>query len=186
MIFSTWFGYFEYVGYLPCGIMLFVLNVLIWSLSTSTGLSDWSIIQREISSMKLPPLVAHSTRRGTFNHTWHFIHTPHKSFLCFSCIFTFLEIIKHNMPKILLFSSTFNSKMATQKFTNFDKFFFKCTLIWQLSQYNLVAQMVKNRPAMRETQLQPLSWEVHLENGIATHSSIHAWRIPWTEKPGRR
>ena len=68
MIFTTWFGYSEYVGYLPCGIMLFVLNVLIWSLSTSTGLSDCSIIQREISSMKLPkPLVTHSISHSTLS-----------------------------------------------------------------------------------------------------------------------
>ena len=41
------------------------------------------------------------------------------------------------MPKGHLFSSIFNIKIATQKFTNFDKVFFKCTLIWQLSQYNV-------------------------------------------------
>ena len=43
------------------------------------------------------------------------------SFLHLSCVFTFLEIIKHNMPKMLLFSSIFNIKMATQKVTKFDK-----------------------------------------------------------------
>ena len=45
--------------------------------------------------------------------------------------------------------------------------------------------MVKNSPAMQETQLQSLSWEDPLEKGISTHSSILAWRIPWTEEPGR-
>jgi len=49
----------------------------------------------------------------------------------------------------------------------------------------LVAQMVKNLPAMQETQVWSLVWEDHLEKGIATHSSILAWRIPWTEEPGR-
>ena len=48
----------------------------------------------------------------------------------------------------------------------------------------LVAQMVKNLPAMQETQGQSLGQENPLEKGIATHSSILAWRIPWTEKPG--
>ena len=37
---------------------------------------------------------------------------------------------------------------------------------------------------MQETQVQPLGWEDPLDNGMATHSSILAWRIPWTEEPG--
>ena len=45
--------------------------------------------------------------------------------------------------------------------------------------------MVKNVPAMWETQVQSLGWEDPLEEGMATHSSILAWRIPWTEEPGR-
>ena len=45
--------------------------------------------------------------------------------------------------------------------------------------------MVKNLPAMQKTQIQSLSQEVSLENGMATHSSILAWRIPWTEELGR-
>ena len=48
-----------------------------------------------------------------------------------------------------------------------------------------VAQLVKNPPAMQETLVQSLSWEDPLEEGMATHSSILAWRIPWTEEPGR-
>ena len=47
-----------------------------------------------------------------------------------------------------------------------------------------VAQTVKNLPAMQETRVRSLGWEVPLEKGIAIHSSILAWRIPWTEKPG--
>ena len=47
-----------------------------------------------------------------------------------------------------------------------------------------MAQMVKNLPAMQETQVQSLGWEDPLEKGMATHSSILAWRIPWTEEPG--
>ena len=48
----------------------------------------------------------------------------------------------------------------------------------------LVAQMIKNLPAMWETWVQSLGWEDPLEKGIAIHSSILAWRIPWTEEPG--
>ena len=44
--------------------------------------------------------------------------------------------------------------------------------------------MVKNLTAIQETQLQPLGQEDHLWKGIATHSSILAWRIPWTEETG--
>ena len=49
---------------------------------------------------------------------------------------------------------------------------------------SLVAQMVKNPPAMQETQVRYLGQEEPLENETTTHSSILAWRIPWTEEPG--
>ena len=45
--------------------------------------------------------------------------------------------------------------------------------------------MYKNLPAIQETQVQSLGWEVPLKKGMAIHSSILAWRIPWTEEPGR-
>ena len=48
-----------------------------------------------------------------------------------------------------------------------------------------MAQLVKNPSAMQESWVQPLGWEDPLEDGMATHSSILAWRIPWTEDPGR-
>ena len=47
-----------------------------------------------------------------------------------------------------------------------------------------MAQAVKNLPAMRETWVWFLGWEDPLEEGMATRSSIFAWRIPWTEEPG--
>ena len=50
---------------------------------------------------------------------------------------------------------------------------------------SLVALLVKNLPAMRETQVQSVGQEYPLEKEMATHSSTLAWRIPWTEKPGR-
>ena len=49
---------------------------------------------------------------------------------------------------------------------------------------SLEAQMVKNLPAMQETQVQSLGWEDPLEKGMATQSSLLAWKIPWTEEPG--
>ena len=49
---------------------------------------------------------------------------------------------------------------------------------------SLVAQMVKNLSAMQETQVLSLGREEPLEEGMASHSRILAWRIPWTEEPG--
>ena len=49
---------------------------------------------------------------------------------------------------------------------------------------SLVAQMVKNLPAMQEIWVQLLGWEDPLEKGMATHCSILVWRIPWTEELG--
>ena len=50
---------------------------------------------------------------------------------------------------------------------------------------SLVAQMVKHLSAMQETQVQSLGWEDPLEKEMAAHSSILAWKIPWTVEPGR-
>ena len=47
-----------------------------------------------------------------------------------------------------------------------------------------MAQMVKNLAAIQETWVQSLGWEDPLEKEMATHSSVPAWRIPWTEEPG--
>ena len=55
----------------------------------------------------------------------------------------------------------------------------------QYSWASLVAQTLKNPPAMQETWVRSLGWEDLLEQGMATHSSILAWRIPWTEETGR-
>ena len=54
----------------------------------------------------------------------------------------------------------------------------------QSSKASLVAQMVKNLPAMQESSVRSLSQEDPLEKEMATHSSILAWRIPWMEEPG--
>ena len=56
-----------------------------------------------------------------------------------------------------------------------------CICSWWAS---LVAQLVKNLPAMRETCVRSLGWEDPLEEGMATLSSTLAWKSPWTEEPG--
>ena len=53
-----------------------------------------------------------------------------------------------------------------------------------VSRASLVTLAVKSLPVMQETQVRSLGWEDPLEKGMATHSSILAWRIPWTEEPG--
>ena len=50
---------------------------------------------------------------------------------------------------------------------------------------SLMAQIVKNLPAMKDTRVQSLGWEDSLEEGMATHSIILAWRIPMKEDPGK-
>ena len=55
--------------------------------------------------------------------------------------------------------------------------------VWGSLDSSLVAQMLKNLPAMQETRVRLLGQEDPLEKDMATHSSIPAWRILWTEKP---
>ena len=55
---------------------------------------------------------------------------------------------------------------------------------WVLDGASLIAQMVKNLPAMLETQVPSRGWEDLLEKEMATHTSILAWKITWTEEPG--
>ena len=57
-------------------------------------------------------------------------------------------------------------------------------LIWWDPSVIFPSSLVKNLPAMQETQVPSLGWEDPLEKGMATHSSILAWRSPWAEKPG--
>ena len=66
-------------------------------------------------------------------------------------------------------------RSAGEEYTDFILF---------IHQASLVAQVVKNPPKMQETWVRSLNWEDPLEKGMATHSSILAWRISWTEEPG--
>ena len=118
MIFNAWFGYFEYVKISPMWYNIDCSQLMSWFDFNNWCTQPWSIVQREVYSMKLcKPLLTYSISHSTFS-----IHYTNL-FLRFSCIFTFLEVIKHKMPKMLLFSSIFNIKIATQKFTSFNVFF---------------------------------------------------------------
>ena len=65
-------------------------------------------------------------------------------------------------------------------FLNLQSLFNSTTVIWA----SLVAQSVKNLPAVQETQVQTLGWEDPMEKEMATHSSSLAWKISWTVEPG--
>ena len=62
---------------------------------------------------------------------------------------------------------------------------FRIAIIYDQNRASLVAQMVKDPPAMQEPWVRSLGQEDPLKKGMATHSSILAWRIPWKEAPGR-
>ena len=125
-------------------------------------------------------------------------------FLCLSLLFNirkcyFLWEVNDNLPFLLHFQDTnmeiviwgTNMKYLNRCFG--DKDVLKSShwpqnissLVWELIIITIMAQTVKNLPAMRETPVQILDWEDPLEKEMAIHSSIFAWRISWTEKPGR-
>ena len=82
----------------------------------------------------------YQTTSDTFHQSQHLLYTLHKFFLfrVSVVIFTFLEIIKHNMLKCYFFPAPFNIKMATQKFINFDKFLKNAC--WYDSCHNTIQQ----------------------------------------------
>ena len=95
---------------------------------------------------------------------------------------TFCICLKNTFVLSLVISL---SSFLTQD-SYFREWFFKASLKQELdlTRASLVAQTVKNLPAVQETQVQSLGQEDSLEKGVATHFGILAWRIPWTEEPG--
>ena len=94
------------------------------------------------------------------------------TFLHFTIIIIYILSCKHSKRFHVL-------SISDSRLLLFPQMFFSL-----FSWASLVAQLVKNQPAMWETWVQSLGWEDPLEKGMATHSSILAWRIPWTEEPG--
>ena len=76
------------------------------------------------------------------------------------------------------------SEVHSQEANTAFKLLFLLVFTFMFLWASLVAQLVKNLPAMQETQIRSLGREDPLEKEMATHSSIVAWRIPWTEEPG--
>ena len=150
---NVWFACFEYVSYLPCGITLTVFNVLIWLLSLSTCLPEHGAL-----SSKKPPI------RNFTNHFWHIwsvtAPSPYSRQIFFRCVFTFLKIIKHNIPKCCLLPSIFNIKMPTQKFTNFDKLFLMHAEMtaFTIQSNKIVLNEVKDNKALRQPSYEKTKW----------------------------
>ena len=103
----------------------------------------------------------------------------------------FLWILLHCLSLELKWKLTFSSPVATAEFSKYagilSPAFSQHHLWWQnqfLSKASLVAQMVKNSLAMQETWVWFPGREDPLEKGMATHTTILAWRIPWTEELG--
>ena len=84
---------------------------------------------------------------------------------------------------ILINKDVFEPSYNDLKFT-VQKCNYFCTNLIEFIIASLVAQTVKNLTARQETGVRSLGWEDLLEKGMATHSSILAWRIPWTEELG--
>ena len=88
------------------------------------------------------------------------------------------EFTQNNSPQLVC------TNLLTQHESNVRARVCVCVCVCVLLGTSLVAQMIKNLPAMRESQIQSLGWEDPLEKGTVTHSSNLAWRIQWTEEPG--
>ena len=96
-------------------------------------------------------------------------------------MFSFVLVCFFNWKKMILYYSSVLSPIL------WHIYFLKMLLTevqLNISRASLVAQMVKNLPAMQETKVWSLDQEDVMEKGMATHSSILAWWIPWTEEPG--
>ena len=76
-------------------------------------------------------------------------------------------------------------KLDLDKTEEPDSKIYNCQYVRYRGRASLVAQMVKHLPTMQETRVRSLGWEDPLEKEMATRSSILAWKIPWTESPGR-
>ena len=103
---------------------------------------------------------------------WHLVHSYWPGWLFLHTVF------KDNQKQLLLPGRP--RSVFSVLLRGFDNF----TAPYHTTGVSPVAQLVKNLPAMQETLVQFLCWEDPLEEGMATHSSILAWRIPWTEEPG--
>ena len=140
--------------------------------------------------------------KAVYCHFVYLFFSSSRSLLIDSCIFSILFSWFLIIFTIIILSSFSGSLPISSSFTwacvflvySFICAVFLCLFIIffklivfevSFSQTSLVAQMVKHLSAMQETRLRSLGWEDPLEKEMATHSSILAWKIPWTEELGR-
>ena len=110
---------------------------------------------------------------------------PEMSPVCLACYFSLITVLQKGyllQAAFLEHSVLPSARIAAPSLP--------CSCCWYVSSLvtgqhiALIAQSVKNLPAVQETRVQFLGWEDALEKEMATHSGILAWRIPWTEEPG--
>ena len=91
------------------------------------------------------------------------------------CFFFFLQCMESDHYRVIPLSLAY----LAARLNKMDELMLLCC-----HQGSLVAQMVKNLPAVQEIWVWSLGWKDPLEKGMGTHSSILSWRVPWTEEPG--
>ena len=95
---------------------------------------------------------------------------------------TSTQFLSWAQPTLASFKSGVSTAMAVSR--DVSVFLANKLIIHPFTHLQTLAQTVKNLSARWETWVQSLGWEDPLQKGTATHSSILAWRIPWTEEPG--
>ena len=144
-------------------------RILEWvDTSSSTGCfqpRDWTLNPHLLHWQAGSLPLSHQGSIYTHTHTHIHMYIP-----------TYIHIYTHIYTHVCvcIYTHTLNHFTVQPKLTQH----YKSTIL------HLVAQMVKNLPAMQETPVWSLGWENPLEKGMATYFSILAWRIPWTEEPG--
>ena len=133
---------------------------------------------------------------GTFNFRWLYTNLINTlvvifcfriNFLKFISYYTILFVkVKWILPTLLLKSTRTSGPSISFVFLYFSTIiYYKILTIIYYSLASLVAQTVKCLPAIQETQVRSLGWEDPPEKEMTAHSSTLAWKIPWTEEPGR-
>ena len=142
-----------------------------WTLCNPTPLLTWPLYAWVFPSSPPQILKIYFCRRTCFNLFWG--------------IFTALQSTLVNWMYWSL-SDPIPQDFHTM-FLEFDEGEYDIARLWfySISHSSLVAQRVKNPPAKQDTWVRSLGWEDPLERGMATHSSILPWRVPWTEEPVR-
>ena len=142
----------------------------IWSLGWEDPLEEGMATHSSVFAWRIP------TDRGAW---WALVHEVAKSQTQLS------DWAQHITEEIIPISVCMESMLEkNKKFNSKEPPKFSMTCKYIILDRSLVGRMVKIWPAMQETWLLSLDWEDPLEKGMATHSSILAWRIPWMEEPG--